>query len=53
MPSRLIGEQVEARLFMDHVEVWYGQKKMALMPRLRGRQKHRVHGFAIEWQPVG
>ena len=29
VPSRLIGEQVEARLFMDHVEVWYGQKKGA------------------------
>jgi hypothetical protein len=29
----LIGEQVEARLFMDHVEVWYGQKKVAEMPR--------------------
>ncbi len=26
VPSRLIGEQVEARLFMDHVEVWYGQR---------------------------
>jgi len=22
----LIGEQVEARLFMDHVEVWYGEE---------------------------
>src|ERR1019366_3356634 len=31
VPSRLIGEQVEARLFMDHVEVWYGQKKVAEM----------------------
>jgi hypothetical protein len=25
--SRLIGEQVEARLYVDRVEVWYGQKK--------------------------
>ena len=28
VPSRLIGEQVEARLYMDQVEVWYGQKKV-------------------------
>ena len=50
VPSRLIGEQVEARLYMDHVEVWYGQKKVAEMPRLRGRQKHRVdYRHIIDW----
>jgi hypothetical protein len=50
VPSRLIGEQVEARLFMDHVEVWYGQKNVAEMPRLRGRQKHRVdYRHIIDW----
>src|ERR1035438_5219148 len=50
VPSRLIGEQVEARLCMDHVEVWYGQKKVAEMPRLRGRQKHRVdYRHIIDW----
>ena len=50
VPSRLIGERVEARLFMDHVEVWYGQKKVAEMPRLRGRQKHRVdYRHIIDW----
>jgi hypothetical protein len=50
VPSRLIGEQVEARLFMEQVEVWYGQKKVAEMPRLRGRQKHRVdYRHIIDW----
>ena len=50
VPSRLIGEQVEARLFMDHVEVWYAQKKVAEMPRLRGRMKHRVdYRHIIDW----
>jgi hypothetical protein len=50
VPSRLIGEQVEARLYMDHVEVWYGQKKVEQMPRLRGRQKHRVdYRHIIDW----
>jgi hypothetical protein len=50
VPSRLIGEQVEARLLMEQVEVWYGQKKVAEMPRLRGRQKHRVdYRHIIDW----
>jgi hypothetical protein len=35
---------------MGHVEVWYGQKKVAEMPRLRGRQKHRVdYRHIIDW----
>jgi len=50
VPSRLIGEQVEVRLHMDHVEVWYGQKKVEQMPRLRGRRKHRVdYRHIIDW----
>ena len=50
VPSRLIGEQVEARLYMDQVEVWYGQKKVGQMPRLRGRRKHRVdYRHIIDW----
>src|ERR1035437_8589921 len=40
--SRLIGAQVEARMYLDHVEVWYGQKKVEDLPRLRGRGKHRI-----------
>jgi len=50
VPSRLIGEQVEARLYVDRVEVWYGQKKVEEMPRLRGRRKHRVdYRHIIDW----
>lgn len=50
VPSRLIGEQVEARLHMDQVEVWYGQRKVEQMPRLRGRRKHRVdYRHIIDW----
>jgi hypothetical protein len=50
VPSRLIGEEVEARLFMDRVEIWYGQRKLEEMPRLRGRQKHRVdYRHIIDW----
>ena len=50
VPSRLIGEVIEARLTIDRVEVWYGQKKVAEMPRLRGRRKHRVdYRHIIDW----
>jgi hypothetical protein len=50
VPSRLIGERVEARLYMDEVEVWYGQKKVEQLPRLRGRHKHRVdYRHIIDW----
>jgi Mu transposase-like protein len=48
--SRLVGEKVEARVYLDHVEVWYGQKKVEDLPRLRGRSKHRVdYRHIIEW----
>jgi hypothetical protein len=50
VPSRLIGEQVETRLTIDRLEVWYGQRKIAEMPRLRGRRKHRVdYRHIIDW----
>jgi len=48
--SRLIGERVEARLYLDHVEVWHGQRKVEHLPRLRGRSKHRVdYRHIIAW----
>ena len=39
--SRLIGEWVEARLYAERVEVWYAQKQVEQLPRLRGRGKHK------------
>jgi len=48
--SRLIGEKVEARVYLDRIEVWYGQKKVEELPRLRGRSKHRVdYRHIVEW----
>jgi hypothetical protein len=48
--SRLIGEQVEVRVFADHVEVWYAQKRVDRFPRLRGRGRHRVnYRHVIDW----
>jgi hypothetical protein len=37
-------------LYVDQVEVWYGQKKVEQVPRLRGRRKHRVdYRHIIDW----
>ena len=41
--SRLIGERIRVRLFMEHVEIWYGQKKVDTLPRLRGEGRHRIN----------
>jgi len=48
--SRLIGEQVEIRLYADHLDLWYGQKKVDTMPRLRGEDKaHINYRHIIDW----
>ena len=50
VPSRLIGERVEARLYVDRVEIWYAQREVERLPRLRGRQKHRIdYRHIIDW----
>ena len=41
--SRLIAEQVDVRIYGEHLEVFYGGQKMESVPRLRGRGKHRIH----------
>lgn len=48
--SRLIGEMVEARVKPDTVEIWYRDRKVEELPRLRGRAKHRVdYRHIIDW----
>lgn len=48
--SRLIGQKVEVRLYVGHLEVWYAQKKVEELPRLRGRNQHRVnYRHVIDW----
>ena len=48
--SRLIGQKVEVRMYVEHLEVWYGQKKVEELPRLRGRNQHRVkYRHIIDW----
>jgi hypothetical protein len=48
--SRLIGETVEVRLYAERLDVWYAQRRIEVLGRLRGRGKHRVHyRHIIDW----
>ncbi len=48
--SRLIGEKVLVKICVDYIELWYAQKKVARIPRLKGRKKHRIqYQHVIEW----
>ncbi len=48
--SRLIGEKVEVRVYADCLEVWYAQRKVEQLPRLRGEHKHRIeYRHIIDW----
>jgi hypothetical protein len=50
VPSRLMDERVEVRLYVEHVEVWYAQREAERFPRLRGRKKHRInYRHIIDW----
>ena len=41
--SRLISQQVEARLHADRVEIWYAGTLVDTLPRLVGRDKHAIN----------
>lgn len=48
--SRLIGEYVTVRVWADYLEIWYAQKKVAHLERLRGSKQQRVdYRHIIEW----
>ena len=48
--SRLIGEKVQIRMYADTVEVWYAQRCVEKMPRLRGTKKHSIqYRHVIDW----
>ena len=48
--SRLIREQVTVRVGAEDLEIWYGQRKIDQLPRLRGQKRHRVdYRHVIDW----
>jgi hypothetical protein len=48
--SRLIGEWVQARIYAQRIEVWYAQRKVETLPKLKGENKHRIqYRHIIDW----
>jgi len=41
--SRLIGEQIQVRVYADHLDVWYAQQRIEVLPRLRGENGHWIN----------
>lgn len=52
VPSRWIGEQVEARLAAESIEIWHGGARIAVMERLRGKGNHAVDYRHVIWSLV-
>lgn len=48
--SRLVRERVDVRVYHEHLEVWYAQRCVETIPRLRGKGGHRIqYRHIIEW----
>ena len=41
--SRLAGEKVKVRVFADKLEIWYAQRHIETLPRLRGENGHCIN----------
>lgn len=50
VPSRLIGEQVQARIGAETIEIFLGKTRVETLPRLRGRGQHKIeYRHIIGW----
>jgi hypothetical protein len=48
--SRLMGQQVKARIYAEHIDVWYAQRRIEVLPRLRGENGHYInYRHVIDW----
>lgn len=48
--SRLIGEEVDVHLHAEHLEIWFAQRRVETLARLRGQNQHRVnYRHVIDW----
>jgi hypothetical protein len=41
--SRLRGENVDVRIYAEHIEVWYAQRRIEVLPRLHGENGHFIN----------
>lgn len=50
VPSRMIGEWVQVRLYSQFIEVWYAQRMIDRFDRLRGEKRHHIqYRHIIDW----
>ena len=50
VPSRFIKEWVDVRIHADHLEIWYGQKYVLTIPRIKGENNHSInYRHIISW----
>ena len=48
--SRLRDQKVQARVYAEHIDVYYAQHRVERLPRLRGKQGHLIqYPHIIEW----
>lgn len=48
--SRLIGEMVDVKIYSQRLEVWFGQKCVEILQRLRGTKKSSIqYHHIIDW----
>ena len=48
--SRLIGENIQIRLYAEYFEIWYAQRCIERISRLRGSGKHDIqYRHIIDW----
>jgi hypothetical protein len=52
VPSRLIGHDIEVRRHPDVVEIYYGNKRVTTMPRIRGEKTARIDYRHVIWSLV-
>ena len=52
VPSRLIGEVLRVRIYDDRLEVYYAGAHQLAVPRLHGRNGHRINYRHIIWSLV-
>jgi hypothetical protein len=52
VPSRLIGERVRVRVYDERLEVWYAGVCDLVIPRLHGRNGHRIDYRHMVWSLV-
>ncbi len=41
--SRLVGETIKVRVYADHLQIWYAQRHIETLPRLRGENGHCIN----------